>query len=178
MAQSSIELANQNQNNVEFEVGARLSTPSLGPGRLHLNGLGLRRVRNYLNRSPYALGGDNRLRGYPVQAFAGDDLVAANVEFRSVSFEVLGFHVGGTAFYDVGATGEHGELEGGLKHSLGAGARMLFPQFDRVPVRIDWGFPLSGGYAPFPGTIYLTFGQAFGLPAISSPSVLAGLIPD
>jgi hypothetical protein len=55
---------------------------------------------------------------------------------------------------------------------------MLFPQFDRVPVRIDWGFPLSGGYAPFPGTIYLTFGQAFGLPAISSPSVLAGLIPD
>lgn len=177
-ATSTIELANQNKNNVEFELGARLATPSLGPGRFHLNGIAVRRVRNYLNLSPYALGGDNRLRGYPVQAFAGDDVVAANAEFRSVSVEVLGVHLAGTVFYDAGAVGDGGELQSGLKHSLGAGVRMLFPQFDRVPLRIDWGFPLSADYATFPGAFYLTFGQAFGLPAISSPSVLSGLVPD
>ena len=56
-----------------------------------------------------------------------------------------------------------------LKHSIGVGARVLFPQIQRTVMRFDWGFPLTQGPnlpAPFPGDVTVTFGQAFDVPAI------------
>jgi outer membrane protein assembly factor BamA len=112
-----------------------------------------------------------------VQAFAGEDVLALNAEFRSESIEVLGAHLGGVLFYDSGLAAE--SLGGrGLQHSLGAGVRLLFPQFDRIPLRLDWGFPVGSSYATLPGAFYLTFGQAFEFPAVSSPTVLNGFLPD
>src|SRR5690606_17843331 len=63
-ARARIELAGSNRNDVEFEAGARLLSPSTALGRLHVNVLALDRHRNYLNLAPYTLGGHNRLRGY------------------------------------------------------------------------------------------------------------------
>ncbi len=59
-----------------------------------------------------------------------------------------------------------------IKQSVGLGLRVLFPEFDRIVLRADWGFPLSPGYSSFPGAFFLSFGQAFALPTVSVPSVL------
>ena len=56
-----------------------------------------------------------------------------------------------------------------LKQSAGFGARILFPQLDRIVMRIDWGFPLTRGIVPaggFPGDIVVTFRQAFPMPVL------------
>jgi hypothetical protein len=58
---------------------------------------------------------------------------------------------------------------GGRNESAGFGVRVLFPQFDRVVMRADWGFPLTRGVVPtggFPGDIVVTFRQAFPMPAL------------
>jgi hypothetical protein len=48
----------------------------------------------------------------------------------------------------------------------------LFPEFDRIVFRADWGFPLSPGYATFPGAFFVSFAQAFPMPAVAPPDVL------
>lgn len=176
-AGATIELARNNQNNVLFQTGLRLVSPNLGPGRLHLDAVAYDQFRNYLNLAPFALGGDNRLRGYPFSTFQGDKLVALNAEFRSVPFEVWGVHVGSVLFYDAGhAADTVEELE--LKQSAGLGFRFLAPQFDRIVVRLDVGLPLSDGYlgAGWGGTF--SFGQALAFPTVAEPSVLSGVVPS
>ncbi len=171
---ASIELARNNQNNVLFDAQLRVVSPSLGLGRIHLDAIGYNRFRNYLNLAPFALGGDNRLRGYPYGAFQGDKLVALNAEFRSVPIELLGVHLGGAAFYDAGhAADSLDELS--LKHSVGAGVRFLAPQFDRTVLRLDGALALSEGHRGF-GVVF-QFGQALGFPTVTEPSVLSGVVP-
>jgi hypothetical protein len=65
-----------------------------------------------------------------------------------------------------------------LKHSVGAGARLLFPQFDRTVFRIDWGLPLADEYRGPSGAFMITFGQAFSMPLLDEPSVLSGVLPE
>src|SRR5690606_3671535 len=101
-AGATLELAERNQNDVVFDAGARFVSPRAGAGRVHLDALWLDRVRNYKNIPPYALGGENRLRGYEYSLLQGDKIVSLNAEFRSVPWELFGVHVGGVAFYDVG----------------------------------------------------------------------------
>jgi hypothetical protein len=75
------------------------------------------------------------------------------------------------AFYDAGGTADRlSELQ--LRHSAGAGLRFMAPEFDRVVLRLDWGFPLSPGYSTLPGALFFTFAQAFPIPALSAPSVV------
>lgn len=177
---AKIELARHNQNDVLFDVGARLMSPKLGAGRFHLDAVVYDRYRNYLNAPPLTLGGESRLRGYDYNLFQGDKLVAVNAEFRSVPLELFGAHLAGVMFCDSGHAADSMQ-ELSLKYSCGGGLRLLFPQFDRVVFRLDVGMPLSDDYPgsehPSPGWIF-SFGQALGFPSIVEPSVLSGVLSE
>jgi len=170
LVSSTIEAASRSRDNALIQTVLRVVSPRLGFGRLMFDGEFFDRYRNYSNRH-YALGGDNRLRGYPPGAFVGSKLIALNTELRSSSLDIFSAQVGAAAFYDVGDATNHVE-NFRLKQSVGLGLRVLFPQFDRIVMRVDWGFPLSPGYNSFPGAFYLSFGQAFAMPAVPVPSVL------
>ena len=166
---STIEYASLGRDDALFQTAVRFVSPRLGFGRLILDGEFFDRYHNYLNRQ-FALGGDNRLRGY-LKPFTGANLVAMNAELRSTSLDILSAQVGAVAFYDVGDAKNHIE-NFRLKQSVGLGLRVLFPQFDRIVMRADWGFPLTPGYPSFPGAFFLSFGQAFSVPVVPVPSVL------
>ena len=174
---STIEYASRNRDDALIQTAARFVSPRLGFGRLMIDAEYFDRYRNYSNRY-YALGGDNRLRGYEPGAFTGARLLAVNTEFRSSSLDILSAQVGAAAFYDVGDAWDRAGKAGAksdyfqLKQSVGLGLRVLFPEFDRIVMRVDWGFPLTPGYSTFPGGFFLSFGQAFSMPAVPVPSVM------
>jgi hypothetical protein len=60
----------------------------------------LDRYRNYLTRTSM-LGGEGRLRGYPTNYFVGKDLLAVNLEYRTLPVELFSSQFGGALFYDV-----------------------------------------------------------------------------
>lgn len=171
---STIELATEQRDDALLELDVRAVTPHLGLGRLLVDGVLLDRYRNYLNRK-FVLGGDTRLRGYPLGAFLGKDVLAVSAEFRSRPVEILSAQTGVALFYDVGDAFD-GFDEMKLKQDAGIGLRVLFPQLDRVVFRADWGFPLSPGYKSFPGSLFVTFGQAFTLPALGTPSTVGNFV--
>src|SRR5262249_28280527 len=145
----------------------RIVTPRFGIGRLVLDAHLLSRYRNYLNDKSL-LGGDTRLRGYPTQAFLGKDVVSGNLEFRSRPLELLTVQFGAVAFMHVGDAFD-GFADMKLKQSVGGGLRVVFPQLDRLVMRIDWGIPVTRGYVEpdsFPGELIWTFRQAFSVPTI------------
>jgi hypothetical protein len=116
-----------------------------------------------LNRA-FFLGGDNRLRGYAPSGFI-------NSEFRTGSIDILSAEVGLAAFHDAAhAAQRFSDLS--PKQSAGIGLRALFPQINRTVFRVDWGLPLSPGYPPFPGGVFVSFGQAFSLPELDTPTVM------
>jgi hypothetical protein len=91
-----------------------------------------------------SLGGDNGLRGYPSQAFFdfGASLAQATVEWRSLPFEWQSVHVGAALFYEAGSV--FTELrDARLRQSVGVGARLLLPQFNRGVYRFDLAMPLD-----------------------------------
>ncbi|MBI5531204.1 MAG: hypothetical protein HY898_00710 [Deltaproteobacteria bacterium] len=149
------------------EATGRIVTPRLGFGRLVVDALVRNRYRNYLNQITF-LGGEGRLRGYPTRSFYGKDQVSYNFEYRSRPVQILSCQLGATLFYDVGDSFD-GFTNMVLKSSVGAGLRALFPQLDRAVFRVDLGFPVTRGYIPqgFPGQVYVSFHQAFAMPAIS-----------
>ena len=167
---SNIEYASRGRNDALFQAAARFVSPRLGFGRLIVDGAFFDRYQNYLNRR-FALGGDNRLRGYAPGRFTGASLVAMNAELRTTSLDILSAQVGAAAFYDVGDVSDRVDRFQ-LKQSAGVGLRVLFPEFDRIVMRADWGFPLSPGYGALPGAFYLSFSQAFAMPGVPVPSVL------
>jgi len=171
---SVIEYELDGRHDAAAELDLRLVTPRFAFGRFVYDGLVFNRYQNYLNRQVF-VGGDGRLRGYPLEAFFGKDVVASNVEFRSRSVEILSVHFGAVAFYDAAdAFDGFDDLE--LKHSIGVGLRAMFPQAARYVVRADWGFPMSPGYASWPGAIIVTFEQAFGMPQLTPPSIVSGFV--
>ncbi|MEP7124627.1 MAG: hypothetical protein ABJE95_27105 [Byssovorax sp.] len=150
-----------------IDVGTRITSPRTPIGRLHFDARLLDRYANYLNAKS-ALGGDTRPRGYPSGAFIGRDVVAATLELRSRAAQILSCQLAGAAFFDSGDAFD-GFDKMRLKQSAGFGLRVLFPQLDRVVLRVDWGFPLTKGVVPaggFPGDIVFTFRQAFAVPAL------------
>ena len=167
-------VASLDRNEAAMTVGARLVSPLTGPGRLHLDADVDFRFENYLNLPPFTLGGSGRLRGFPANQFQGNNLVVANLEYRTRSIDVLSAQLGLAAFYDVGdAPDSFSNLS--LHHDVGMGLRILFPQADRAVLRLDYGFPLDVDVSNRSGAFYLTFGQAFGLPGLSTPSVTSGV---
>lgn len=158
-----IVVANLGRHEAFASARARIVSPDAGVGRLHLDAYFGHRYYNYLNLSGFQLGGDNRLRGYAAGAFFGTNLAAFNAEFRSNSVDILSAQVGLAAFYDVGGADDSlVDLE--IFHSVGGGFRILFPQADRIVMRLDWGFPLRADVNATPGAFYFTFGQAFSMP--------------
>lgn len=169
---SAIEAATRGQSDGRAAASFRVASPRLGFGRVILDGLVQNRYQNYLNRK-YALGGADRLRGYATDdpRLRGDDAVALNAELRTASLNLLSAECGLAAFYDAGGAADSLEaIE--VRQSVGAGLRIMFPEFDRFVVRGDWGFPLSAGYRTFPGSWFVSFRQAFDMPALSAPSVI------
>ena len=158
-----------------IEAGLRVVTPRFKVGRLVFDTHVLDRANNYLNALT-SLGGDSRLRGYPSAQFVGKDFFAANLEYRSRPFELLSVDFAGVLFFDTGDA-FNGFDKILLKHSVGVGARVEFPQLERSVMRVDWGFPLTfprgpgvvnAGLptSPWPGDVTVSFGQAFGVPVI------------
>ena len=154
-----------------IDAGVRLATPRTPIGRLHFDARVLNRYANYLN-SKSSLGGDSRPRGYPSGAFIGKDVVAATLEYRSRAAQILSCQLAGALFFDAGDAAD-GFDKMRIKQSAGFGVRVLFPQLDRVVLRVDWGFPLTRGVVPaggFPGDIVFTFRQAFPMPVLPAPN--------
>ncbi len=131
--------------NRELLLRARVATPSLGGwGRLTSRVDWLARAKDTRNRL-LSLGGDNGLRGYPSQFFQlqGADRLRGNLEFRSRPAVWSFLHLGGVAFYDAGDVYVRGQ-DFTLRQSVGLGARVLFPQFNREVYRVDLGVPVDG----------------------------------
>ena len=170
---SAIEASNPEESEGRVGLSLHVATPRLGIGRFVADGTLQNRYRNYLNKK-YEIGGGDRLRGYPTDdpTLRGDDALVANVEFRSPGVNILSVECGVVAFYDVGGTADRFRgIE--LRQAAGAGLRFMMPEFDRMVLRGDWGFPLSPGYSTLPGALFVTFEQAFSMPVLSAPSVVA-----
>ncbi len=171
--ESTIEPATDRVLNAAFRARFRVASPRLPLGRLVFDAELLDRYRNRLNRLSY-MGGDSRLRGYPTSAFSGESMYAANLEFRTRPVQLFSIQVGAVAFYDVGnAVDSFSTLS--PRSSLGAGVRMLFPQFDKIVLRLDAAFPLQRDPWPshqqgrFPiADFVLALDQAFELGGASS----------
>lgn len=165
-ASSRIVVADEGKNEAFFSAQGRIVSPYWGIGRLHVDGYLGYRSQNYLNLVGFRLGGDNRLRGYApgLDAARGTNLAVGNAEFRTRSIDILSAQVGLAAFYDVGGANDQFE-DIQYFHGTGAGLRILFPQADRTVLRLDWAFPLSYGAGAWPGTYFVTFGQAFPMPS-------------
>jgi hypothetical protein len=168
--ESTMEGASDGLSDAWVSADLRLVTPRLGFGRLVFDAGALNRYRNYANRQSY-LGGDGRLRGYPSSYFAGKDVIAYNLEFRTRPAEILSCQLGAAIFYDVGhAANGWDQLR--PRQSAGVGFRVLFPQLDRVVFRGDVGFPLGRPLDPgVPAyTASIAFEQAFPVPAVGGRS--------
>jgi hypothetical protein len=173
-AQGTVEANAKRVYDASIEGGLRLVTPKFVIGRIVVDGVVLERPENFLNART-SIGGGGRLRGYPSGAFIGENFFANNIEFRTRALELWTIQTGAVLFYDTGAAFDRGKFPD-LKHSIGVGLRVLFPQLDRSTFRLDWGLPMSkapelGITRPFPGDVVFTFGQAFPMPGVSPPSV-------
>lgn len=102
------------------------------------------------------LGGGNGLRGAKPDAYSGKRMVLLNVEYRSAPLVIRTLHVGGVLFWDAGSAYDDSPR---LVHSVGVGLRLLFPQFNRFPFRLDFGYVLNGDRPPALGRLSVSGGQ-------------------
>jgi Omp85 superfamily domain len=116
----------------------------------------------------FTLGGDNGLRGYPINAFIGNApeaaRVLANVELRSQAVPVLFTRVGGILFWDAGHAADcYRGCESPLTihQDVGFGMRVLIPQMQPYVFRFDWAVPLTGSTAGLPGRFIAGVNQVF-----------------
>jgi hypothetical protein len=167
-AASTVQKSTRSATDAAAELHARMVTPRLGFGRFVYDGTVVNHYQNYLN-DKLTVGGDSRLRGYPPQRFIGKDLVASNVEYRSRPLPIWSVQTGAAAFWDV-ADAVDGLRQLDLKQSVGVGFRALFPQAERIVFRADFGVPIERGRLSFPGALFVSFGQAFPMPELPSPS--------
>ena len=133
-------------------------TPLIGPGRFAVRLL-LDVKRFDLNHVPLFLGGDTGLRGLAPQALTGTRMVLGNFEYRTLPVELFTVHGGLVLFWDAGSTVTTGAFR--LVHTVGIGLRLLLPQLDVVPVRIDFGYVVNGVPPPWPDRLSSTLGQVF-----------------
>ena len=111
------------------------------------------------NRLVFA-GGQTGLRGYAIGAFAGDARYLLNLELRSMPLEAAFLRIGGVVFWDGGdAAEELDELD--FRQNVGLGLRILMPQANTIPLRVDWAFPIDPTRSALPGRISIGFGQGF-----------------
>lgn len=140
-----------------FQV--RNVSPRWGGFRLHTAGRLSSRERD-LNRTVVSLGGDGALRGYPSGYLRGNESWGVNLELRTEPVLFYTLHFGGIYFVDMGDAFSDWS-KAGIHASTGLGIRALYPQFNRVVMRVDFGIPLeriNGGTASY---LAIRFGQAF-----------------
>ncbi|MCM2323403.1 MAG: outer membrane protein assembly factor, partial [Oligoflexia bacterium] len=141
----------------KFEI--KDAFPAWGAFRLHARAAAIRRWHDQ-DRNVEFLGGDDALRGYPSGYLTGSQLAAANLELRSRSLRFKSVHWGTAFFYDVGdAFNAPSELR--LHQSVGAGLRIVFPEFNRAALRLDFAMPLERLPDAMPSYFVAKFGQAF-----------------
>jgi hypothetical protein len=156
-----------------LQATLRLASPRWALGRLVVDGVLLDRYENHLHHSS-SLGGDGRLRGYPSLYVLGSNVLAVNGEYRSRGLQLFrSVQVGGVAFVDAGdAFDRFRDLT--MQASAGVGARVLFPQLDRITFRADVGFPLTRPLrGASPVGFFVTFGQAFSLYEIQPATAMS-----
>ncbi len=121
----------------------RGATPPFMLGRLVLYAVWDVR-RNNTAKPQITLGADNGLRGYPPDEFRaiGANRLRSNFEWRSLPLVFESVHFGAVVFYDAGAVYET-TANVDMHHAAGAGLRVLFPQFNQSPFRLDFGVPLD-----------------------------------
>lgn len=134
-------------------------SPRFGGLRLH-SAVRLVRQSNDLHRNLETLGGESYLRGYPAHFLSGSQTWSGNLELRTLPLFFQTFHVGGVAFLDIGDV--FNPTEQTKAHaSIGLGARILFPQFNRQVLRVDLGLPLEKLNNTNSSYLVVQFGQAF-----------------
>jgi hypothetical protein len=96
------------------------------------------------SQAQVVLGGDSGLRGYPSGAFrvVGGNRLRASVEYRSLPLVFASVHVGATVFYDAGSV-YRSLSRAEFHHAAGVGVRVLFPQVNLTPFRMELGVPLD-----------------------------------
>ena len=130
---------------------------------------------NDLNHRQVYLGGSNGLRGLLAEELAGTQLLLWNAEFRTVPINLLTLHAGLVFFWDAGAAFDSPGTFPTLVHTVGVGVRALFPQFDKEPVRIDFGYVIAGANNPVPlRRVSASFGQVDEI----RPSILSTPFPS
>jgi hypothetical protein len=138
-------------------------SPVLGIGRIAMHAFWVANADDLQHRL-FALGGTDGVRGIPAQSLIGPNAVVFNLEYRSKAVVFQTVHVGFVLFWDAGSAyppSPGSAYSGGLTHSIGMGLRILLPQFNRVPLRIDFGYALNGPRPSFGDSISASFGQAF-----------------
>jgi hypothetical protein len=121
----------------------RGATASFMLGRLVFRGTWEGR-RYFTSNVLVTLGGDNGLRGYGSRAVQkrNGNLFRANFEYRTLPLCWQSVHLGAVLFYDVGSVYRKlTDVE--VRNAVGAGLRLLFPQFNRYAFRFDFGIPLD-----------------------------------
>jgi hypothetical protein len=156
-------------------VYLRLLTPTLG-GVLRLvcdGSMGVQTDNEH--HSPFVVGGEQGLRGYPVNAFSGSIGATSrssiyyivHLEARSLPRSFSFLRWGGLVFADAGhAAPRAGDLA--IYSDVGFGLRVLIPQLNVEVIRFDWAFPLKDYRtanqvfpAGWPGRLTVGFRQAF-----------------
>jgi hypothetical protein len=137
----------------------RIVSPSFTTGRVLLEVRAATLWNETQNRF-VTVGGDNGLRGFPINEFEGQRRFVTQVEYRSRALRILLARLGGVAFYDLGGAAESfGSMA--LHHNVGIGLRALIPQMSPEPFRFDVAFALDGPDAGLPGRIIAGYRQAF-----------------
>lgn len=144
----------------ELHGAVEVVTPPPGQiARLVARGRAELLVDDTQNRLLFA-GGQTGLRGYQIGARAGARRILLNVELRSLPLDLGSFEFGALAFWDAGDAAER--LSGlRVRHDVGGGVRLLIPQLNTIPLRLDWAFPIAPDRRAWPGRVSVGFGQAF-----------------
>jgi len=142
-------------------------TPPAGPGRFVVRALVDARADD-LDHASFLLGGDGGLRGLPAGALTGTSMFLMNVEYRTRAFEFRTLHAGAVLFWDAGSAWDAAPQ---VVHTIGAGLRILLPQFDVEPLRVDFGWTLNGRVGGAGDRFSTSYGQieAFRPSFLSSP---------
>jgi outer membrane translocation and assembly module TamA len=147
----------------------RGATPQWFAGRLVLYA-GWTGRRQDTSATRVVLGGDNGLRGYDAGTFrvVGGSRLRTNVEYRTLPLVIESVHLGGVLFYDGGSVyAAVDEIE--WQHAAGAGLRLLFPQLNHTPFRLDFGVPLDeGGFS-----VVVSYGSEQAIPLTAGEDAVA-----
>lgn len=125
--------------NKRLAVEVQNGSPPLAGGRVFARAL-LDVRADDLNHGQLTLGGGNGLRGAPPDALAGPNELLLNLEYRARAVEMFSSWVAMVLFYDAGSAWTSRPR---LVHTLGAGLRILLPQFNQEVIRLDLGFVIG-----------------------------------